>query len=108
MDIVTINKEIYDSGKRLSEGSKQLFSLAKKMAETERDYRRALREEIVILRAEKVQATLIPDIARGNTSELKFNRDLAEARYKSARDSLEAIQAQMNGLQSILKYQVDV
>ena len=108
MDIVTINKEIYDSGKRLEEGSKKLFGLAQKMAESEREYRKALALEIISLRADKVQATLIPDIARGNTSELKFNRDLAEARYKSARDSLEAIQAQMNGLQSILKYQVDV
>jgi hypothetical protein len=108
MDIVTINKEIYESGKRLEEGSKKLFGLAKEMAESEREYRKALGIEMLSLRADKVQATLIPDIARGNTSELKFKRDLAEARYKSARDSLEAIKAQANGLQSILKHQVDI
>lgn len=108
MELVTITKEIYESGKRLEKGSKELFSLAKEMAETERDYRRALQIEIVKLRAEKVQATLVPDIARGLTADLKFNRDLAEARYKSARDSLEAIKAQANGLQSILKIQKDI
>lgn len=108
MEISTIAKEIYESGKRLEEGSKKLFSLAKEMAESEREYRRALQIEILELRDQKVQATLIPDIARGKTSDLKFKRDLSEARYKSARDSLEAIQSQMNGLQSILKFQTEV
>jgi len=108
LELNDITREIYESGKRLEKGSKELFSLAKKMAETERDYRRALQMEIVKLRSEKVQATLIPDIARGNTADLKFERDLAEARYKSARDSLDAIKAQANGLQSILKIQKDI
>lgn len=108
MELSQISKEIYDSGKRLENGSKQLFTLAKEMAESERDYRKALQIEIIKLRDEKVQATLIPDVARGITSELKFKRDLAEARYKSARDSLEAIQSQMNGLQSILRLQTDI
>lgn len=108
MDLVDITKEIYESGKRLEKGSKQLFSLAKEMAESEREYRRALQIEIMKLRDKKVQATLIPDIARGLTSELKFKRDLSEARYKSARDSLEAIQSQMNGLQSILRIEKEI
>lgn len=108
MDLITITKEIYESGKRLEKGSKELFSLAKEMAESEREYRRALQIEIMKLRDEKVQATLIPDIARGLTSDLKFKRDLSEARYKSARDSLDAIKAQANGLQSILRVQSDI
>jgi hypothetical protein len=108
MELSQISKEIYESGKRLENGSKQLFTLAKEMAESERDYRKALQIEIIKLRDEKVQATLIPDISRGITSELKFKRDLAEARYKSARDRLEAIQSQMNGLQSILRMQTDI
>jgi MarR-like DNA-binding transcriptional regulator SgrR of sgrS sRNA len=108
VELSQIAKEIYESGKRLENGSKQLFTLSKEMAESEREYRRALQIEILQLRDQKVQATLIPDIARGKTSELKFKRDLAEARYKSARDSLEAIQSQMNGLQSILKIYQEV
>lgn len=108
IEISDITKEIYESGKRLEKGSKELFSLAKEMAESEREYRKALQVEIVKLRLEKVQATLIPDIARGETSELKFKRDLAESRYKSARDSLNAIQSQMNGLQSILRIEKEI
>jgi len=108
LELSDITREIYESGKRLEKGSKELFSLAKEMAETERDYRKALQIEITTLRTDKVQATLIPDIARGNTSDLKFKRDLAEARYKSARDSLNAIESQMNGLQSILRIQKEI
>lgn len=108
LEVNTIAKEIYESGKRLEKGSKELFNLAKEMAETEKEYRKALQLEIMELRDMKIQATLIPDIARGKTSDLKFKRDLAEVRYKSARDSLNAIQAQMNGLQSILRIESEV
>lgn len=108
MELTVITQEIYDSTKRLNEGSKKLFALAKEKAETERDYRRALQIEIMALKEEKLAATLIPDVARGKTSDSKYERDLAEARYTSARDSLEAIKAQVNALQSILKYQSEV
>lgn len=108
IDLADISKEIYESGKRLEEGSRKLFTLAKEMAETEREYRKALQFEIIRLRDEKVQATLIPDLARGATADLKFQRDLAEAKYKSARDALEAIQSQMSGLQTILNIQKEI
>lgn len=108
MELTTITKEIHDSGLRLANGSKELFPLAKRKAETEQAYRKALAMEIMKLRDDKLPATLIPDIARGNTADLKFERDLAEARWTSARDSLDAIKSQVMGLQSILKIQSEV
>lgn len=108
LEVTEINKELLEASRRLQNGSKKIFSLAKNKAEAEQKYRRALAVEILTLRDLKIQATLIPDIARGNTSELKFKRDLAEAEYTSARDSLEAIQVQISALQSILKYQEEV
>lgn len=82
--------------------------LAKAMAEAEQAYRSSLAKEIVKLKLEGMSVTLIPDIARGNTSELKFSRDLAEAKYTSGRDSLKAIMAQVNALQTIVKYVSEV
>lgn len=105
MELTEINKELLEASRRLQKGSKTIFSLAKNKAEAEAEYRRALAIEILDLRGQKVQATLIPDIARGNTSELKFKRDLAEAEYTSAKYSLEAIQTQISALQSVLKWQ---
>lgn len=40
----------------------------------------------------KLQQIYGDKIARGGTSDLKFKRDLAEAKYNAARDSLRAIQ----------------
>lgn len=108
MEFTTITKEIFDASGRLSKGSKELFSLAKGFAEAERDYRRALAVEIVRLKSEGNPVTIIGDVARGNTAELKFARDLAEFKYQSGRDSLRAIETQVSALQSILRVQGEV
>ena len=108
IELHQIAREIYESGQRLNKGVGELFKLSKEMAESERDYRKALQLEIERLRLEKVQATLIPDIARGITSDLKFKRDLAEARYKSGINSINAIQQQMSGLQTIFRHYEDI
>lgn len=103
IEISQIAKEIYESGKRLNEGYKALFKLASDMAKAEEVYRRELGITEEKLKLEGMQITLIGDVARGRTAELKYQRDLSEARYKAAIYSLQAIQSQMNGLQSILK-----
>jgi len=107
LELTSITKEIYDSANRLKKGSGEIFKLAKEKAEKERDYRRALALEIIKLKSGGMAATLISDVARGNTADLKFERDLAEAKYVAGRESLEAIQSQMTGLQSILKHQTE-
>lgn len=103
VELHQIAREIYESGQRLNKGTNELFKLAKEMAESERDYRKALQIEIEKLRLDGVQATLIPDIARGKIADLKYSRDIAEARYKSGINSINAIQQQMSGLQTIFK-----
>lgn len=108
MDAITITKELYESAKRLEKGSSEIFILAREQAEKERDYRRELAHEIMKLRSEGMSVTLINDLARGNTSDYKFERDLSEAKYTAARDSLKAIAVQVNALQSILRIQSEV
>lgn len=108
MELTQVTQELQSASNRLSRGSKELFTLAKEFAEAERDYRRALAVEIVKLKSEGQSVTLINDIARGNTAELKFARDLAEFKYQSGRDSLRAIETQVSALQSVLKYQSEV
>jgi len=107
-EIKSIAEEIHEASKRLSKGSDALFLLAKASATAEQQYRSALAKEIMTLKLDGLQATLIPDVARGQTADLKFVRDLAEAKYTSGRDSLRAIAAQCNALQSILRHQTDI
>jgi hypothetical protein len=108
IETIAINKEIYEGTKRLMAAGDALFKLAQAKAESERLYRKALGIEIVKLKTDKVQATLIPDVARGITADFKYERDLAEARYTAGRDNLQSIQSQLSALQSILRYQTDI
>ncbi|MDO6355131.1 hypothetical protein Q3V94_13615 [Caloramator sp. CAR-1] len=105
LDMIDIGQAIYETAKRIEKGVNELYKYAKAYAEAEREYRLALAKEIVKLKDEKMQATLIPDVARGNVAELKYKRDLAEVSYKTARDMLEALQAELSGLQSLYKNQ---
>lgn len=108
MELKDITKELYQGSKRLEEGSKDIFLLAKAMAETERDYRVALAKEKVKLRDEGMAIGLIEDVARGNLADLRFERDLSREKYIAGRDSMKAIAVQIGALQSILRIQQEI
>jgi hypothetical protein len=108
MEVTKINAELLECIKNLRQSSEKIFEVAKEKAETERDYRKALAVRIMELKDNKLPATLIPDLARGDTADIKFKRDLAEFKYNSARDFIEAQQTAISAFQSILRYQEDV
>lgn len=103
MDHINIAQAIRRVSERLDNAPQLIFGHAKAFAEAERAYRMELAKEIIRLRAEGVQATLINDVARGNVAELKYKRDLAEGLYRSSLESSKALQAELSGLQSIFK-----
>ena len=108
MELQKLTKAIWDTSRRIEDGVNTLAKKAKEYAEAEKEYRLALGKEILILREQGIQATLIPDIARGNTAELKFKRDLAEVTYKTCKEMLQGLQAELSGYQSILRIQQDI
>lgn len=108
MELMNVTQELYAAVKRLSEASKEVFRLARTKSEAEHTYRKALAVEIVTLRAEKMPATLISDISRGNVADLKFERDLSHDIYRSALSSMEALKVEINALQSIAKYSSEI
>lgn len=104
MELKMISDEIYAVSKRLQKSADAIYKLGNEKAVSERDYRKALMMEILKLRSDGMPATLILDVARGNVSDLMFERDAAEARFKSAIESLEALKSQLSALQSLLKH----
>lgn len=108
LDLIDIKREIFKSSQRLSRASQEIFSIAKEKAETERKYRRELAKEKIRLREQNMPVSMINDVARGNLSDLLFERDLAETKYVAARDSMKAIQSQLSALQSILRSQEEI
>ena len=91
LELVDIKKAIQQDRLSILELNKELQVYAKKKAETEKAYRVALAKEIIMLREQKLPATLISDIARGNVANLKFERDLADSMFTSVRDSLKGL-----------------
>jgi len=108
MELQQITSEIYAISQRLDKATKALYKLGLEKAETERVYRMKLAQEMLALRAEGMPAAMISDVARGNLSDLLFQRDAAEAKFKAAIESLEALKSQLSALQSILKYQEQI
>ena len=108
MELHQITNEIYAISQRLDKATKALYKLGLEKAETEREYRMRLAQEMLTLRAEGMPAAMIADVARGNLSDLLFKRDAAEAKFKAAIESLDALKSQLTALQSILKYQEQV
>lgn len=107
MELLSITKEIMETAHRLQNASKEIFRLGQEKAESERKYRRALMMEIMRLKDEKMPATLISDVARGNVADLLFERDAAEVKFKAAMESMAALKSTLSALQSVLRIQED-
>lgn len=103
VETTDIAQAIWNNNKRLDKGADLLADHAKKYAEEESKYRKALSIEIMKLRDAKIPVSLIADVARGNLSKELFDRNLAEFEYKACRDKLNSIQVETNALQSLLR-----
>lgn len=107
MELLSITQEIISVAHRLQRASTEIFHLGKEKAESEKAYRRALMMEIMKLKADKMPATLIADVARGNVADLLFERDAAEVKFKAAMESMAALKSTLSALQSVLRIQED-
>lgn len=109
MELTDITQEIYRVSKLLDALPKKIFEAAREFSKAESEYRMELSKELFRLKQEgNMPVTLIPDIARGNLTQLKYMRDLKEAEWKAAIESSKVYQSQMSGLQSILRVQEDI
>lgn len=71
-------------------------------AEAERDYRVELRKLILTERVNKTPTSIIGDVCRGDPTiaEMKFQRDVAEATYKSAIEAINIYKLQIRVLEN--------
>lgn len=74
-------------------------------AEAEQKYRVKLADKILELRDQKLPATLIGDLARGDkeVSKLKLERDIAEVVYENAQEAMLVYRKQIE----VLRDQID-
>jgi S-adenosylhomocysteine hydrolase len=110
MELAKVTEQMMQTSARLRIATKEIFILAQLKAKAEQMYRVELAKVITHLRYDKVPATLIPDLARGdeNVALLKFNRDISADRHKSGIEVMKALQSELSALQTICRYQEDI
>lgn len=81
-------------------------NLADTRAEAEREYKMAVREQILRHKADGQPATIIPKLVEGqkHVAELKMKMDIAEAIVKANIESCRSIVTQIDALRSILSW----
>ncbi|MGG4155776.1 hypothetical protein [Peribacillus muralis] len=108
IEMSEVVQEMMNVKTRMDGSIKEAYKQAKVKDAAEREYRKQLAKEILKLKSEGYQATLIGDIARGNCADLKFERDIAKTLYDCAKDSKDVLKAEASMLQTIAKFQTDL
>lgn len=92
--------EVWRRAEMLEVALKECKSRGRASAEAEREYRMRLAEKILELRDQKLPATLIGDLARGDkdVAMLKFERDCAEVVYDNAKEAVNVYKRQIDVL----------
>ena len=86
--------EMNDLCLRLSHSGEQLKRYGKELAQAEHDYKIALRQEALKLRAdEQMPVTLIDKVVYGvpEVADKRLKRDIAEAMYKTSMESINTL-----------------
>ncbi len=99
MDLVN---ELFRKTKTMDAAIKRLANEGQRYAEAERDYKIALRQEVLKLRESGVAVGIIDKIAYGvpNIANLRFTRDVAEVLYKTALEYLNTLKLEIRVIQS--------
>lgn len=108
MDLIDVVNEIRRVSERLDKAPVAIHKTQQEWAKAEHDYRLALSQEILKLKADGMPATLIGDTARGSVADLKYKRDLRKGLCVSALESKKALESELSGLQSVLRHMQEV
>lgn len=94
-EVFKLNQELTASIKRLADNGKAL-------AQAEKDYKMALREEVLVLRAEKMAVTLIDLVIYGvpRVAELRLKRDIAKTIYETNQEHINVTKLKIRILES--------
>lgn len=95
MDGLVALNELNELTARLSTAVNMLQKYGKDYALAERNYKVALSEQALRLRAQDMPVTLIDKVIHGKVANERFNRDTAEVLYKTAQENINAIKLQI-------------
>lgn len=95
MDGLKAVNELQDLIVRSQQAIKLMGRYGREYAEAERDYKVALMEEALKLRAQDMPVTLIDKVVYGKVANQRFKRDTAEVMWKTAQENNNSIKLQI-------------
>ena len=119
MELIKVAQEIESKIKLLETGRKELKDRGLKKAETVAEYEKELGITMLKLRngaikthegykCDDLPVTMIEKVAKSICWKSKLEMDKAEVEFKIATIGMQAIQNEMNGYQSIHRYQTEI
>jgi len=83
--------------KQLDDTIRALVPLATKSAEAKRSYRISYQKELLRLKADGTQATIIESVCKGNEeiAKLEFDCSVAEANYDCAKENVNCLKLEL-------------
>ena len=100
MDGLKAINDMNELQQRLGESIKNMRAWGRKYADAERQYRMRAMQETLKERDKGTPATLIGVIVKGLVAEEKFQRDEAEALWKTAQENCNVLKLQIRVLES--------
>jgi hypothetical protein len=99
MDLVN---QLLEKINELNTSIKLLRSNGEKLAEAERDYRVAVSKEVMLMKEEKLPATLInlTIYGRKSVADVRFKRDIAQVMYDSNIEHINVTKVQVRVLEN--------
>lgn len=90
---------------KLTQAIKLMARYGKELAEAEKNYKIALRQEALKLRSGDMAVTLIDKVVYGTpeVADKRFKRDTAEAMYKTAQENINVLKVQIRVLENQIK-----
>ena len=95
-------KELQEYSDQLDEGIRTLRKNGEILAQAEKDYKIILRQEVLKMRFEGMAVGLIDKTVYGELSvaEARFNRDMAEAKYRANQEYINATKLHLRLIES--------
>lgn len=103
MDIIQVTDKMQEFIATIQTHCSKLNEAGNAEAEADRDYDKGLAIAILKLQADGNAVSTQEKLAKGDCSELKFNRTVAERGYKSTVTKIHAAESCLNALQSIFR-----
>ncbi len=100
MSGLTLVNELNDLQTQLTQAIKLMGKYGRDFAKAEHDYKIALAEKALELRASDMPVTLIDKVVYGKVAKERFARDTAEVMYKTAQEHINATKLRLRLVQA--------